>query len=164
MGKTIEIQGTNMHNTTNKIYVKCRGIVVNNSRMLVSHELNTDYYSTPGGSLEAGETLEECCAREISEETGYIVNPTDHFLTINAYYEEYKTVTHYFLCDIIGKTEKKLTQEEIALGLTSEWIDLNEIIEIYSKYDDFSEINENKRRSYFREYNVLAEYKKTLNI
>lgn len=158
MIKTININSTNMHKSLYKTRVKCRGIVVKDSRILASHEINTDFYSTPGGSLEDGETLEECCAREVQEETGYVVKPVCHFLTTNAYYDEYKNITHYFLCDIIGESEQNLTTEEINLGLVSEWIDLDKILELYSKYDEFAATNENKRRSYFREYSVLTEY------
>lgn len=63
-----------------------------------------DYYLIPGGVLKADETPEECCTREVCEETGYIVKPVFHFLTINEYYEEYKFISHYFLCELYSLT------------------------------------------------------------
>ena len=62
-----------------------RGIVVCDGKILLSHELNTGVYMTPGGGLEEGETLSECCARELLEETGYQVKPLKQFLIINEY-------------------------------------------------------------------------------
>ena len=126
--------------------------------MLISHEVNTDYYLIPGGGLEAGETPKECCTREVCEETGYIVNPVFHFLTINEYYEEYKFISHYFLCDIIGESEQNLTANEIKRGLIPEWISPDKMLELYSKHGDFAITNEEKRGAYLREYTALTEY------
>lgn len=156
--KTIEIYGANKYKNFSKTRVGCRGIVIKDSRMLISHEVNTDYYLIPGGGLEENETAEECCAREVCEETGYIVKPNCHFLTINEYYEEYKYISHYFLCDIIGKTEQNLTVSEKERGLIPEWISPAELLEICSGYDDFATTNEDKRGSYLREYTALAAY------
>lgn len=154
----IEIYGANAHKTFTKTRVGCRGIVIKDFRMLISHEVNTDYYLIPGGGLEAGETLEECCTREVCEETGYIVNPVFHFLTINEYYEEYKFISHYFLCDIIGESEQNLTANEIKRGLIPEWISQDKMLELYSKHGDFAITNEEKRGAYLREYTALTEY------
>lgn len=156
--KTVDIHGANEHKTFSKTRVGCRGIVIKDSRMLISHEVNADYYLIPGGGLEENETVEECCAREVREETGYIVKPITHFLTINEYYEEYKFVSHYFVCDIIGKSEQNLTATEIERGLILEWIDPEKMLEVYSKHDDFAASNEEKRGAYLREYTALAEY------
>lgn len=156
--KTIEIHGANAHKTFSKTCVGCRGIVIKNFRMLISHEVNTDYYLFPGGGLEENETLEECCVREVCEETGYIVKTNCHFLTMNEYYEEYKYVSHYFICDIIGKSEQNLTASEMKRGLFPEWVDPDTMLEIYSKYNDFATTNEEKRRAYLREYTALTNY------
>lgn len=48
-----------------------------------------------GGGLELDESLEECCVREILEETGYVVKPLEKFLVMNEYYEEYKALCEY---------------------------------------------------------------------
>ena len=138
--------------------MRSRGIVIKDSHILISHEVNTDYYLIPGGGLEKNETHEECCTREVYEETGYIVKPTCHFLTINEYYEKFKFISHYFLCDIAEKTKQNPTVNEVKRGLIPEWINLNKMLEIYSRHNDFVITNEEKRRAYLREYTALAEY------
>jgi len=125
---------------------------------------NADYYLIPGGGLEAGETPEECCIREICEETGYIVKPSIHFLTIHEYYEEYKFISHYFLCDIIGESEQNLTADEIKRGLIPEWISPDIMLELYSKHGDFAIPNQKKQGAYLREYITLKEYLRKSNI
>lgn len=156
--KTIEIRGANAYKTFSKTRVGCRGIVIKDSLMLISHEVNADYYLIPGGGLEEGETPEECCAREVCEETGYIVKPVFHFLTINEYYEEYKYIDYYFLCEVIGKSKQSLTDNEIKRGLIPEWIRPDKMLELYSKHGDFAATNEEKRGAYLREYTALKEY------
>lgn len=156
--KTIEIHGVNAHRAFSKTRVGCRGIVIKDNRMLISHEVNADYYLIPGGGLEAGESPEECCAREVCEETGYIVKPVFHFLTINEYYEAYKFISHYFLCDVIGRSEQSLTANEVKRGLIPEWISPEKMLELYAKHDDFAATNEEKRGAYLREYTALTEY------
>ena len=153
--KTIEI---NAYKTFSKTRVGCRGVVINDSRMLISHEVNTEYYLIPGGGLEGNETLEECCIREVREETGYIVKPVCHFLTINEYYGEYKFINHYFICDMIGESEQNLTAAEIERGLIPEWVNPYKMLELYSKHNDFAATNEEKCGAYQREYTALTEY------
>lgn len=160
--KTIEIHGANAYQTFSKTRAGCRGIVIKDSLMLISHEVNTEWYLIPGGGLEDGETTEECCAREIREETGYIVKPVSHFLTMNEYYEEYKYVSYYFLCEIVGKSEQNLTVSEIERGLIPEWIAPEKMLEIYAKHEDFAATSEEKRGAYLREYTALTEYFKMM--
>lgn len=156
--KTIEIHGANQHKSSTEIRVGCRGIVIKDSLILISHEVNTDYYLIPGGGLEDNETPEECCAREVCEETGYIVKPACHFLTINEYYKEYKFISHYFLCDILEKSEQNLTLNEQKRGLIPEWVNPDKLLEIYSGYNNFATTNEEKRASYLREYTALTAF------
>lgn len=158
MLKEIDIHAANENKVFSKTRVGCRGVVVKDCRMLVSHEVKTDYYLIPGGGLEKNETPEECCAREVCEETGYVVKPKSHFLTINEYYKDCKFTSHYFVCDIIGESEQCLTAAEAQRGLVAEWISTKKVLEIYSKYDDFAATNEEKRCSYLREYTALQEY------
>ena len=75
----------------------------------------------PGGGLEAGETNEECCVREVAEETGLIVKPSGPVLEIDEYYEDCRYISMYFLCEKTGETGEKLTEGEIKAGLEPRW-------------------------------------------
>ncbi len=156
--KVIEIYGKNRHEFATKTRVGCRGIVVRDGDILISHEQGAEQYFIPGGGLEAGEAIEECCARELLEETGYVVKPTRHFLTVGEYYEDCKYVSHYFLCEVVGQREQHLTAEETARGLIPEWLPLSEMLELFGKHEDYAATNEEKRGAYQREYSALTEY------
>ncbi len=55
--------------------LRVTGILIENERILLvkQHVDDARNWSLPGGTLEAGETLEECLIREMREETGLLV-------------------------------------------------------------------------------------------
>ena len=67
-------------------------------------------------------------------------------------------VSHYYICDFVGETERALTEREIEVGLEPRWISLNEAIDIFSKHQDYVDENEMKRGAYLREYKALLSY------
>ncbi len=141
-------------NPPEKTRVSCRGLVVREGKVLLSYESTKDVYMSPGGGLEVGETLEECCKRELREETGYIAEPQYQLLTVNEYCFETLYISHYFVCDIIDECEITLTETEIAHGMEPRWVDINEAIEIFSRYGS---MREDHASLYLREYTVLNE-------
>lgn len=154
----LDIYGETRFLKHTKIREACRGIVVSDEKILLTYETNTDQWFTPGGGLEIDETFEACCVRELTEETGYIVKPYKQYLTINAYYEEWLFVNHYFICNLIGETKIKLTNEEALVGLEPRWIPLKEAIEIFSKHQDYANLEKFKQRAYLREYTALSNF------
>ena len=136
--------------------IASRGLVVDNGKILLSYEVNTDVYMTPGGGLEEGETLEECCKRELREEAGCNVKPIEHFLVINEYCFETCYVSNYFICEKTGDCSQSLTDIEIEHGITPVWMELDKAIELFSDYP-------NKREDisslYLREFTVLNKLK-----
>ena len=158
MIREINILGKNRFETYSKTRVACRGIVVQNGKILVSRETESDLWLIPGGGLENNETLAQCCSREILEETGYLVDPKEKFLVMNEYYEEYKYVSHFFICEIIGKGQQTLTEAERKRGLVPEWIKIQLFLDIVSKHEEYAATNEEKRGSYLREYTAMTEY------
>lgn len=156
--KVIDIYGENHFEQHTKLREACRGVIIKNDKILLTYEVNTDQWFIPGGGLENNESLQECCIRELAEETGCIVETKEQYLTINEYYGEWLFVSHYFICDYVGEAEKALTEREIEVGLEPRWISLNEAIDIFSKYQDYADENEMKQGAYLREYNALLSY------
>lgn len=155
--ETINILGENRSEYFLKIREACRGIVIWENKILLTYEVNTDQYFLPGGGLEPGESLAECCARELAEETGYLIEPGYQYLTINEYYEEWKFISHYFVCTVKGETSRKLTEREAEVGLEPRWIALNEAVEIFSRHNEYAD-DEMKRGAYQREHEALVCY------
>lgn len=51
--------------------VRCRALIRHDGKLLVvKHVESADFWALPGGHLEAGEGIEECLVREITEELG----------------------------------------------------------------------------------------------
>ena len=155
--KVIDIYGENRHENYTKVREACRGIVIENDKILLIYEVNTDQWFIPGGGVEEGESNEDCCVRELAEETGCMVAMNKHYLTINEYYEDWLFVSHYYVCERIGETTKALTEREAIVGLEPRWISLNEAIDIFSKHQDYAD-DEMKRGAYLREYKALLCY------
>src|SRR5690554_6169413 len=65
-------------------------------------------WSIPSGGQEGNETLEECCVRELREETGYDVEVIEEIMVKKGAYEEINISyeVHYFLVNIIGGERK----------------------------------------------------------
>ncbi len=156
--KTIEIIGDNYVGQWTKRRIACRGIVCRGKQILLSYETKTDLYMIPGGGTEGTESLEDCCQREISEETGVLVSVGEHYLTAQEFYEDWLYETDFFVCEPVGEGERKLTVSEEGRGLVSRWVDLDEALSIFSRYPDYASTNEEKRGIYFREYTALHEY------
>lgn len=156
--KTLNIYGENRFEKYTKTREACRGIVISDKKILLTYEVNTDQWFIPGGGVEMDESYEECCIRELEEETGYKVKTNQKYLSINEYYEEWFFTSHYFICDCVGEAERKLTKREIEAGLEPRWIPLEEAIEIFSKHQDYALENEMKRGAYLREYKALSYF------
>ena len=154
--KTVDIFGKNQLPEVNKSRIACRGFIVKDGKILICHEIVDKQFFSPGGGIEKNETLEECCIREVCEETGVLVKVKDHIITVNEYYEDWKYVTHYFICEAFGVAEIHRTKVEASRGLVPEWADIEFIRDLWSRHDEFE--REETRGSYLREYTALCEY------
>ena len=155
--KTIDIVGDNYFGKWDKTRTACRGIIIENSKILLSYETVTDQWIIPGGGLEENENDKECCIREIAEETGILVDVSECMLEIDEYYEDWKWINKYFICKITGTTETKLTQRERKVGMEARWLPIDEIKDIFSKHNSYAETDEMRRGMYLREYTALME-------
>ncbi|MBQ4310613.1 MAG: NUDIX domain-containing protein [Oscillospiraceae bacterium] len=118
--KEINICGANRFDTYTKTRAASRAVIIRGDDILLSYMKSEDTYMIPGGGAENGESPEECCIREAEEETGLIVKPTRLFLTVNEFYEEYRYISCYFICEIAGISTSHLTEAEMRAGLVPE--------------------------------------------
>ena len=156
--KELNILGANRFEAYSKTRAGSRAVILRGKDILLSHETNTDVWMIPGGGQEKEETPEACCIREVEEETGCIVRPVRHFLTLNEYYEEYRYITDYFSCELAGQGKLHLTEAEMRRGLTPVWLPLREASALFSRHQDYADISEEKRGIYLREFTALREY------
>ena len=87
-------------------------------------------WSIPSGGRENNETFEECCIREIEEETGYKVKIVKELQVKKGSYEEanISIEVHYFLVELVGGT--KTFQDPDNLIYEIDWKSLDEIHEL----------------------------------
>ncbi len=155
MAEIIEQISKTLKKPLRKTREACRGIVLKDGKILLIHELNKDVYMSPGGGVEEGETLPQCCERELMEEAGLQVNVGEHLFTINEYVFDELFIANYFLCEIIGEGKQALTPTEIDHGVTPEWVELEKAIEIFSHYKEKTPDIESL---YLREYTILNKF------
>jgi len=154
---TIVISGKTREEKVRRERIGCRGIVINDSQLLLSYAVKADLYFIPGGGLEDGETLSECCKREIAEETGVLAQVGEQYLTIEEFHGDWHMINHYFVCSQVGNVPMHLTEDEIKAGFEPRWVPLEKAIEIYSKYAEYGDV---KQGLYYRELTALQEYMK----
>ena len=138
----------------------CRGIVIKDGKLLLSYESNEGKYITPGGGVEGDETLAECCAREVREETGIIVKPGEEYLEIEELYLNWRHVQHYFLCEYVEDTGiQHLTDAEIKCGNVPRWLPFEDAVEIFGRYEEYHETSIADYGLYRREYLALKAWR-----
>lgn len=136
--------------------VGCRGIIIEDGKVLLSWEERKNVYMSPGGGVENGESLEECVVRELSEEAGFKVKVIKPLFKVNEYCFETLWVNNYFLCEIEGECERHLTESEIYNRVKPVWLDLEKAIEIFGEYESKTI---DHASLYLREYTVLNRLK-----
>ena len=156
--KTVEIIDKGYRGSCKYTRDASRGIIVRDGKILISHEVNSGHYLLPGGGMEDGETPEECCIRELLEETGYIVRIVKPIAVIKEYYEEAMNTSYIYVCEIVGEGEHKPTEQEIEVGAQPEWIDYNEMRNKYASCEEIRPGNEGIYRNMKREFEALKAY------
>ena len=152
------IYGANRHETYNRTRYASRAVIVRDGNILLSHETREDQWMIPGGGREAGESDEECCVREAEEETGLKVRALYPLLILNEFYENYRFVSSYFVCEVIGEGQMHLTDREVRIGAQPEWIPLDEAYQIFSHHQDWAATMEERRGLYLREFTALSQF------
>lgn len=155
--KKVEIVGKNYFGHWDACRVACRAVVLRDGKILVSYETRTGQLMIPGGGKEQGEHEAECCVREVAEETGLLIKVSECMLEIDEYYENMKLVSLYFLGEVAGSAQMKLTRREREVGMEPRWFSLDEALSVFSEHERYSETDEMRRGLYLREYTALCE-------
>jgi ADP-ribose pyrophosphatase YjhB (NUDIX family) len=115
--------------------IKCRGIILNNDKILVvKHVLHYDFYTVPGGHLEGEENPKECVEREIIEELG--VKPeVGRLLYVYQFSDPGKSFLEFFFeitngADFENLDDSKIDRNEI---LDVVWVSKDNDINILPK-------------------------------
>ena len=138
--KQLELINDDFTGRIEKLRHACRGILIRDGNVLLGYETIGKKYIIPGGGVEEGETLEQCCEREMLEETGLRVRATQNYLEIAEKFDVW-------------------TEQEEKAGCICVWKPLDEALEIFGKYESLRKINIADYGLYRREYTALKEYK-----
>ena len=87
-------------------------------------------WSVPSGGQEKNETFEECCVREIKEETGYDAEVVDKIKVKKGIYEEINIYfeVHYFLMKIVDGERKIQDPDNLIYDVA--WKNIDELKEL----------------------------------
>lgn len=101
------------------------GVIHKEGQVLIalrpSDGLLGNLWEFPGGKLKQGESLAECCKREILEETGLAVEIGELFAEVKHTYTHFKIKLHAFHCHYQSGNPQPKTSQEIR------WVSLTDL-------------------------------------
>ncbi len=130
--KRIELTGDNYAGTWTRTRTACRGIVLREGKLLLSHETGSGLWMIPGGGMEPGEDEASCCVREVAEETGFLIEPSPCALVIEEYIFDLKHVNRYYFGRVTGQCPRNLTEREAKAGMEPRWLPLKEAKAVFA--------------------------------
>ena len=119
----------------------CRGIIYNDKLEIALIKIkgddifgHRDYYETPGGGKEKGETYRKALIREIKEELGYLIDSIKEIGLVVDYYNLLKRENHtyYFLAHAKEKCESHQTIFEKKMFEGIVWIPYQKVVEEFN--------------------------------
>lgn len=114
------------------------GIIIDNNRVLMSKNIEDDYYYAVGGGIHHGETSEQAVIREVQEETGLTLE-IDRLLFIHenlfkSSKPDVATLCHevsfYYLMKYNGESVVSGSKNMYGVDELVEWIDLQKYDQI----------------------------------
>ncbi|MCA9362005.1 class I tRNA ligase family protein, partial [Candidatus Kaiserbacteria bacterium] len=114
---------------------------------LVQHFKTPNYYWLPGGGLEEGESIEECLKRELAEETGFTdfqdLRRVSHLIfdyqprrDTSVKFARNHSIIYTATVDSTTQGDINYTEEEVAYGLTPEWLTEDDLRKALDKSPD----------------------------
>ena len=84
--KIIQIVGENYSGSYKTTRYACRGVVIQDNKILLSYKTKVDQWMLPGGGRKVEESNTDRVIRELSEEPGYIVVPEKEMVEVIEFY------------------------------------------------------------------------------
>jgi len=117
--------------------IAARGIILDNTDILMIYTNRYNDYSFPGGGINEGEDIEDCLIRELQEETGA---NNIKVLSSFGYYEEFRhtyydgydfihMISHFFVCTADRELGDANPEDyEINNGSVPVWVNIHDAI------------------------------------
>jgi ADP-ribose pyrophosphatase YjhB (NUDIX family) len=113
-------------------WIGSAGICVNNIgqvlMVLQGKPEEEKVWSVPSGGQEQGETLEECCIREVHEETGYEVKVLDKLFEKIGIHNNIEFTVTYFKIEIVGGMAKIQDPDKLIYDIS--WKSIDDIMKL----------------------------------
>lgn len=111
-------------------------------RVVVVKASKGNYYKLPGGGVEDGEDYQKAAEREVFEETGSCVLVQGRcFATAEEFRNDLHQISYCYRATLLDETGRpELTEEEVADGLSHEWVPVGKALETMSSVEPTSEL------------------------
>ncbi|MEH7472607.1 DNA mismatch repair protein MutT [Priestia megaterium] len=111
-----------------------------NELLMVAQEKSneSELWSVPSGGIESYETYEECCIREVWEETGYTVSVMDKVCERDTVTYDVNVHIKYFEVKLLGGERKIQDPDELILDIC--WQPLSELVNLKMLFEDERQI------------------------
>ncbi len=122
-----------------------RGIVLDENGRIALHKIhrddifgNEDYYETPGGGVDDGETFEEAVIRECKEELGEDIEVLQPLGVVKDAYNLIfrKNENHYFLCKKLSQGQRHFVSEGDMFIQKTLWLSIDDAIALVKGQSD----------------------------
>ena len=112
-----------------------RAVIVQDGHVVFSFLKNRNQYVLPGGGIDPGESISACAKRECLEELGMIVTIGEPIAVVKEYYDDILRFEHFYVLGTTGeeRAPAAFTEDEVAQGLTEQWIPLSSVQETLRK-------------------------------
>jgi ADP-ribose pyrophosphatase YjhB (NUDIX family) len=91
-------------------------------------------WAIPSGGIEKGETPEDCCIREVKEETGYDVRIIEKLTVKETVIKEIEVKTHYFIVEKLGESSGINDPDDTIVEAA--WIALSDLKDLAHMYPE----------------------------